>query len=232
DPGFFDFSRSNGDGYGTLAFAKDGSFYVLDVGHRRGQHLDARHHHVADWGGFGEDPGQYNDPVGIAVAPDGSVWVLDDQRSVVEHYDPTGTVLGSFDPFASLASNDGANSLAIDGHGRIYVSLAAPSEVLVFDETGTLLRTIGEGVFVEQATNMAFDADGRLYVTQGPQRGNDPGVLVLDRDGALLGGFGRQGSGDGEVVFPGWIAVDATGGIVVEDSLPETARLIRFVVKP
>ena len=28
-PGQFDFTRGNGDGYGTLAFAKDGTLYML-----------------------------------------------------------------------------------------------------------------------------------------------------------------------------------------------------------
>lgn len=231
-PGQFDFTRQNGDGYGTLAFAKDGSFYVLDVGNRRVQHFDARRHYVDEWGGFGSDPGKYSDPVGIGVAPDGSVWVLDNRRSVLEHYDPTGKVLGSFDPFVARPSDDGANSLTVGPTGDLYVSIAAPSKVLVFDPSGTLLRVVGDGVFAEQATHMAVDADGRICVTQGPERGGAPGVLAFDADGTLIGGFGPPGDGDGELVFPGGIAVDAGGGVIVEDSLPESARLIRFVPTP
>lgn len=227
-PGKFDFTRQNGDGYGTLAFAKDRSFFVLDVGNRRVQHFDAHRKFVGQWGGFGDGPGQFSDPVGIAVAADGTVWVLDDRRSVVEHYDATGKVLGSFDPFASLASNDGANSLAIDRKGNLYVSTVAPSNVLVFDAKGTLLRSIGEGQFVDQAGNMSIDAEGRLLVAQGPERGSASGVLVYGADGTALGGFAPIGEGDGQVYFPGGIALDGKGGIYVEDSWPESNRLIRF----
>jgi DNA-binding beta-propeller fold protein YncE len=232
-PGQFDFTRSNGDGYGTLAFAKDGSLFVLDVGNRRVQHFDAHRKFVGQWGGFGEGPGQYNDPVGIAVAADGTVWVLDDRRSVVEHVDATGKVLGSFDPFASLASNDGANSLAIDGQSNLYVStVASPSNVLVFDANGTLLRTVGEGQFAEQAGNMAIDAEGRLFVTQGPERGSALGILAFGPDGTMIGGFGPKGTGDGQLVFPGGIALDGSGGLYIEDSLPESARLMKLQLLP
>jgi outer membrane protein assembly factor BamB len=227
-PGQFDFTRQNGDGYGTLAFAKDGSFFVLDVGNRRVQHFDAHRKLVGQWGGFGERPGQYSDPVGIVVARDQTVWVLDDRRSVVEHYDATGKVLGSFDPFATLASNDGANSLATDGKGNLYVSSVEPSEVLVFDPTGKRLRRVGEGLFTDQATHMAIDAGGRLFVTQGSGRGSAPGVLAFAADGTAIGGFGPMGDGTGQLVFPAGIALDGKGGIYVEDSWPESNRLMRF----
>jgi outer membrane protein assembly factor BamB len=227
-PGQFDFTRQNGDGYGTLAFAKDRSFFVLDAGNRRVQHFDAHRKLLGQWGEFGQAPGQFSDPVGIAVAPDGTLWVIDDRREVAEHYDVTGKVLGSFDPFASLSSNEGANSLAIDGNGNLYVSSANPSKVLVFDSMGTLIRSVGDGDFTDQATQMAIDSAGRLFVDQGPGRGDRPGVLVYDATGKLIGGFGPQGDGDGQLGFPAGIALDGQGGLYVEDSLPETARLIRF----
>jgi outer membrane protein assembly factor BamB/sugar lactone lactonase YvrE len=228
--GEFDFTRQNGDGYGTLAFARDGSFFVLDVGNRRVQHFDAKRRFLNEWGTFGSDAGQFNDPVGIAVAPDGSVWVLDDQRSVAEHYDAKGRVLGSFDPFANWPSNEGANSVAIDSHGNLYVSMFGPAVILVFDPTGKPLRTIGQGAIKEQPGNIAVDAAGRIFVTQGPDRGGAAGVLVFAADGTPIGGFAEEGDGDGQLVFPGGIALDRSGGVYVEDSLPEFARLVRFAL--
>ncbi len=225
--GQFDFTRGNGDGYGTLAFAKDGSFYVLDVGNRRVQQFDANRHFVRAWGAFGTRPKEYSDPVGIAVAPDDTLWVLDDIRSVVEHYTADGKVLGSFDPFAAVPINKGANSLAVDRHGNLYVSGAAPNKVFVFDPTGRPLRSVGDGEFSEQAGDMAVDAAGRLFVTQGPERGGRPGVLVFDADGTLIGGFGPEGPGDGQLIFPGGIALDGKGSLYIEDSWFDTARLMK-----
>jgi outer membrane protein assembly factor BamB len=229
-PGQFDFTRQNQDGYGTLAFARDGSFFVLDVGNRRVQHFDAKRRFLGQWGGFGTDAGHFSDPVGIAVQRDGTVWVLDDRRSVVEHYDQSGKVLGSFDPFANQPVNDGANSLAADAAGNLYVTIAGPARVAVFDPKGAFQRFVGDGAFNEQPTNTAIDSSGRLFVTQGSDRGSAPGVLVFGPDGRPLGGFGPVGDNDGELVFPAGISVDGKGGLYVEDAMPDSARLVHFAL--
>jgi len=228
--GTFDFTRSNGDGYGSLAFAKDGSFYVLDVGNQRVLHFDARRRLLDQWGGFGPGPGQYLDPVGIGVAGDGTVWVLDDQRSVVEQYTAAGTVLGSFDPFATTPRNDGANNLFVDAKNRLYVSGADPAQVYRFDAHGGFVDAVGAGAFHEQAGDLAVDADGRLFVTQGPQRGVAGAVLVFGADGTLLGSFVAQGSGDDQAIFPAGIALDGKGSLYLFDSWPESARLLKFTL--
>jgi hypothetical protein len=91
-----------------------------------------------------------------------------------------------------------------------------------------LLRTVGEGQFSEQAGNMSIDAGGRLFVTQGPERGSALGVLTFAPNGTLIGGFGPLGDGAGQLVFPGGIALDGKGGIYVEDSDFGSTRLIRL----
>jgi sugar lactone lactonase YvrE len=229
-PGQFDFTRANGDGYGTLAFAKDGSFYVLDVGNRRVQHFDARRKLLGIWGGFGSGPGQYSDPVGIAVVPDGTVLVLDDQRSVVERYRSGGTVIGSFDPFSNAPGNEGSNGLSIDRDGNLFVTQIEPNLVAEFDLSGKLLRTFGDGtVFPGQPSFTAIDSKGRLFVTQGDQ---DQAVTVFDRDGTLLGKFGAIGPDPDQFAFPAGIALDGKGGLYVSDTWPDTARMVRFALPP
>jgi hypothetical protein len=72
---------------------------------------------------------------------------------------------------------------------------------------------------------MAVDASGRLFVSQGPNRGDRPGVLVFSADGSLVGGFGPFGSGDGRLIFPGGLALDGHGGVFAEDSEPGAPSL-------
>ena len=69
---------------------------------------------------------------------------------------------------------------------------------------------------------MSIDAGGRLYVTQGPGRGDHPGVLVFEPDGRYLGGWGSVGSAKGQIMFPTGILVDGKGDVYVGDagSLP------------
>ena len=111
----FDFVRSNGDAYGGIAFAPDGSFFVLEAGNLRVQKFDRNRHFVKSWGEFGSGPGNYNDPVSIGVGPDGNVYVLDDVRGVVEKYDTDGNVLGQIAVFSNTSPGfNKANAFAID----------------------------------------------------------------------------------------------------------------------
>ena len=234
--GQFRLTRRNGDGYGAIAFAPDGSFFVRDVGNRRVQKFDAKRKFVAAWGSLGSGPAQYQDPVGIAVGQDGRVHVLDDVRGVVETYDASGKVLGSFSAFIGGVRNyNGANSLALDAAGDFYVSLADPNQVQRFDPSGKPTMTYGapgsrQGEFHEQAGMMSIDATGRLFVTQGPQRGARPGVLVFGVDGRYLGGWGSLGSADGEMTFPVGILVDPAGDVYVSDAggLPDLGQPSRI----
>ncbi len=193
--GEFKLQRSNGDPYGMVEFAPDGSFYVLDPGNRRVQHFDADRQFIEMWGGFGSDPGQFNDPISLAVDDEGVVYVLDDVRGVIEWYDPHGAVLGSVPAFPpEIRSNDGANQLALGPDGHFFVSVVRPNVVAELDRDGTLVRFYGAagepGAFNEQPNRVAFDSADRVYVTQGPRRGDAPGLLVFEADGTYLGGFG------------------------------------------
>jgi outer membrane protein assembly factor BamB len=51
--GEFLLQQSNGDGCGAIAFAPDGSFYVLDCGNYRVEHFDKNRTFIKDWGSFG-----------------------------------------------------------------------------------------------------------------------------------------------------------------------------------
>ena len=232
--GQFNLVRSNGDPYGTIAFASNGSFFVLDVGNRRVQAFDTTRHLITSWGGFGAGPGTFNDPVGIAVAPSGNVSVLDDRRAVIETYDPTGTVLGSFAPLEGVS--DGSNGLAIDSHGNFYVSTISPNSVRRFDPSGKLTGTFGAtgsgpGAFNEQPTEIAVAIDGRVFVTQGTGRGNAYGVLGFDATGTYLGGFGTLGVNVGQLGFTWGIAADEADGIYVSEFGPSDLTFLNRLQK-
>jgi outer membrane protein assembly factor BamB len=235
--GQFDLTRANGDPYGTVAFARDGSFFVLDAGNHRIQAFDAERRFVRAWGAIGTGPGQFNDPVGIALDGDGNVNVLDDVRGVIETYRPDGTIVSTIPAFpAELGPTDGANQLSVGPNGHFYVSVIGPMVVAEIDRDGKLVATYGAagepGSLNEQPFVMRFDADGRLYVTQGPTRRDAPGVLIFAADGTYLGGFGPLGIGDGDLGFPWGLIVDDTGIYVADAGAAADLRSVLRKFEP
>jgi hypothetical protein len=178
----------------------------------------------------------------LTVEPNRSwLYVLDDQRSVIESYDADGTVERTINARpAEVGTSAGANQVTVGPNGHFYVGLIGPEQVVELDADGKVVASYGRpgsdpSPFHEQPNVMAFDARGRLYVTQGPARGDAPGVLVFSRDGQYLGGWGHRGKLEGELGFPWGLVVDAGGDVFVSDAgaLPEfglASRLQRFRV--
>ena len=217
--GEFNLQDSRGDPFGAVAFAPDGSFYVLDVGNYRVQKFAADRTFVTSWGGFGQTPGTYTYPYGIAIDADGTVYVLDDGRDVVEWYSPDGTVLGSFDV---VAASDG---LSLDAASNAYLANWEPFQIDKFDPAGNLVATIGapgseDGQFKGFPTSIAVDADGRVFVSETPEGGR---VQVFDADGQFLASWGAEGQ------FPWGVVLDGQGNVYVDDLLANTVHKFRLL---
>ena len=218
--GEFILHRPNGNCYSGVAFAPDGSFFVLDTGNLRVQKFDAQRKFVKAWGGSGPGSGQYIEPAAIKVGPDGNVYVLDDVRGVLERYDPDGKVVGAFE-LNSKASVNGSGAFGVDADGNVYVSQSEPNQVAMLDPTGRPLKTFGNAgdVGFLGAGQIAVDHQGRVFVTQGdPDRGPALGVLAFDRDGGYIGGFAPIDGADLTVQFPTGIAFDASGDLILQDA--------------
>jgi len=222
----YNLRRENGDTYGAIAFAADGSRYILDVGNFRVLAYDPSGAFRTSWGSKGTAAGQLSDPVDIAVRADSSVAVLDDARGVIEIYDRDGTALGSINVATSTpAGFNTSNGFTIDSEGNIYVSQVLEDrrgQVQKFSPTGqtlTLFGAAGPGKFMEQPMAIAIDAAGRVFVTQGPFRVNHPGVLIFNADGSYIDGFGPSGNASEDALaFPSGMVLDGEGNLVIVDS--------------
>lgn len=207
--------RHGTDAGGAVAFAPDGSFFVVDGGNQRVEKFDAGRHFLKAWGSFGTDDGQFADPRGIAT--DGkTVYVADAARGDVQAFDANGRFLRSFPiPFVLF-------SLAQSGH----LFVADQTGILELDGSGHQVAhhdldfaTLGgndlEGGHAGSQT--AVDRAGHIYV--GVQSDAGPVALVeLDPSGAILRSWSTGGetmalSPDGKVVYlaytgpptpPGW----------------------------
>jgi tripartite motif-containing protein 71 len=230
--GEFLLERSNGDGFGGIAFAPDGSFYVLDVGNHRVEHFDRERKFISAWGGFGSEPGKFIDPVGLVVNSKGVVYVIDDNRNVVERYDPDGTVLGQINPYQDAPTGyESAGPFVVDADGNVYTGIwRVRNEVMKLDPSGARVGRFGStgsgpGQFPGQPGAGAVDAAGRLFVAGGSLER----VQIFAPDGSFQTSFtvpGLAGTTDGFVTA---LLLDGMGyGYVAESTsnLVEKFRLL------
>jgi len=172
--------------------------------------------------GFGNG---FNTPTGVAIGPNGALYVADMQFSsndgIIYKFDPaTGAYLGVFAASSALSE---PSAITFGPNGDLYVANfnAGSSFISVFDPSGAFVTEFGEapsGLFggLDYPEGLAFGPDGNLYVTDGIN-----GVTQFDAAGNLLGIFVPLGSGPGlpaNLSNPFGVAFDALGNLYVTDS--------------
>jgi DNA-binding beta-propeller fold protein YncE/tetratricopeptide (TPR) repeat protein len=120
---------------------------------------------------------------------------------------------------APIASPEMSRPSAVAADGdRLFVADEKKDRILVFDDAGALVKTVGErgrgdGQF-DAPRGLAVGPTGKVYVAD---TGNDR-VQILDRDGKFLSAFGAKGSEPGRLRSPRSVAVGADGRIYVADT--------------
>ncbi len=135
----------------NVAVASDGSLYVADTSNHRIQHLRPDGTVLQVWGEFAdvtqsEAPGgTFNEPWGIALAPDGSVYVADTWNHRIQHFSATGEFLNMFGTFGQAETAFdfwGPRSVAVDDKGRVFVADTGNKRVVAFDSRGQPLGRV------------------------------------------------------------------------------------------
>ena len=184
------------DAVGAIAFAPDGSFYVVDNGNYRVEKFDKDRHFVTMWGSFGSGDGQFANPKGIAT--DGqTVYVADDPRFDIQAFDTNGGFLRSF-PFPFVLF-----SRAPVGH----LFVADPTGLLELDGTGKQVHhfDVDYPALGGSASQTAVDKGGHIFV--GLQNDSGPvGLVELDSEGGILNEWANGGetialAPDGKAVY-------------------------------
>jgi outer membrane protein assembly factor BamB len=216
-PGEFRFSDPNNE-MGGIAFAADGTFYVLDTFNYRVQHFDRDRTYLGEWGSQGTGDGQFLLATGIAIESDGNILVADYFGGKIHRFDPDGTFLGAFDgtgtPDGKLV---GSGMPAVDSNGHIYVLEVDANRVRIFDHDGNQLGVLGEsgpdfGGF-NYPTDLAIDENGYVYVADAYNNR----IVVFGPDGRFVSDWGEEGTSDGQFHFPDSITVNRGGTVYVSD---------------
>jgi len=172
----------------------------------------------------------FNRPTNLAVAANGDLYVSDGYGNCKVHrFTAEGELVASWgEPGTGEGQFNLPHGIAIDDAGNILVADRENDRVQIFAPDGRFLEIWDD---VQRPTNIAFDSDGRIYVSElccwagdvlqiGGEIADDvPGrVSIYDADRQLLA---RWGTADrtawGQFVAPHDIAVDSRGDIYVAE---------------
>ena len=181
-----------------LAVAPDGSLYSADARTHRILHLDGEGHVLHAWGTQGQSSegavaptGTFNEPWGLAVGPDGSVYVADTWNHRIQKFDGTGRFLlawgepciGCSGPYELFGPRD----VAVSKSGLVLVSDTGNKRIVVYDQAGQYIGQAGgagtgPGQF-DEPVGLALDSGDHLFVAD--QWNRRVQVFALAPDGSL-----------------------------------------------
>jgi DNA-binding beta-propeller fold protein YncE len=217
-------TRGSGDGQFWIPWdvAVDGSgaVYVTDFSTTPGrphrvQKFSASGAFLARWGTTeGSAPGQFDEPRGIAIDGNDTVYVCDSQNQRIQKFTTAGALVGEIPvPGASIYD------LALDGFGHLYVCDLNSQTVRKLDRDGAPIASwggagMGPGQF-QDPWSVAVAPSGDVYVAD---RLNHR-VQRFDPSGGYLGAIDTPGTGPGQLTWPRGVAVDPSGNLYVTDQL-------------
>lgn len=158
-----------------LAIDPAGYLYVADKGNFRIQKFTLDGAFVTawgsaiSWGGEGTGDGQFSHPEGIAVAPDGSVYVADSGNHRIQKFTADGAYLAQWgSPGADAGQFNWPRGITVDQDGAVYVTEVGGNRVQKFTAAGSFITLWGspgqgQGEFSGPG-GVAVDGDGYVYV--------------------------------------------------------------------
>jgi len=162
------------------------------------------------WGSVGSGTGYFATPFGVAVGPDGTVYVTDEGNNRVQKFDANGRFLGEWPTGVDTTPT----GIAIDETGVVYVALHHIHKVARYTTSGILLDTFGTPAVgpgqLAYPVGIALGT-GKVYVANS----YDGSIGIFDPSGIPLG---RWGNGGAPVVTTPWgLAIDSAQNVYVSD---------------
>jgi DNA-binding beta-propeller fold protein YncE len=126
---------------------------LADSLNHRIQHLSLDGKVLQVWGTFadvsrGDAPGgTFNEPWGVAVGPDGSVYVSDTWNYRIQKFTADGTFISMWGhgPDVGQEGLYGPRGLAVDAQGRVLVADTGNKRIVMYDGNGQYLSEFGSG---------------------------------------------------------------------------------------
>lgn len=166
---------------------------------------------------------------GLAVAPNGDIFIVRDRTHQIERYNSSGQFLnyiGSRTAQQSGATLYFPTATRVDRQGNVFVLDQMHSQVKKFSQSGNLImsKTIDQlsTKSVDIQWPFATDKNSNWYLI-------DPDNSIVskyDSNGQLILQFGQQGSGPGQLSSPRGMVINNKNQILITDN--GNSRIVKF----
>lgn len=197
---------------------QDGRILATDAAHAYVQVFDKRTgQYLSRFGGKGDDDENLDKPEGIAIDPQGNIFVADYNTGYVKKYNKNFKWLMTFSDYGTEPGQNIKSEFMSIYKGKLYMPEAGNHRVNVFDMNGKFLYLFGgKGTAPGKMNNpeaAKANSRGHIYVSD---LKNDR-MQVFDAKGKLLFGWGKSGTGPGEFKAPAGVAIDANDNVYVTE---------------
>lgn len=211
-----------------VAVDSAGNIYVADTHNQRVQQFNSALTYVRTYGTTGvpylTDGLHYNQPSGIAIANDGSIYLTEAVGQRLLKLNSTGVLQWSVGEPGVWGSDNlhfnYPNDVDLNSAGRVYVPDSNNNRVQIYNADGSYVATLGTGLGTgpyqfNYPMGVAIDTAGYIYVADT----NNHRVQVYDsnRNYVMTIGTGIAGSGNSQFNSPYDVAVDSARNIYVAD---------------
>lgn len=191
---------------------------------------------VRNIGTYGSGPLGFNQPYGVTVAPDGTIFASEVGNNRIQMVSESGAYIGSWTMPTGAGVNP--NGMDFDSEGHLWVAMEGSNRVAEFEPDGTLLRTIStwdetdlDGNYLSTQSlygpmDVAVDTYGVVYVCDT----NNSRIVRFDQNGDWLGTFYGYDTPGGSFDYPVDIDTDAFGNVYVADALRDSVYKFQFLM--
>ena len=188
----------------------ENSFHCITILNQEGEELSS-------FGTKGTRPGQFTNPRGVAITPDGYILVTDDHR--IQKLTFNGQCVkyvGSDEAGYSQGCFYRPTGITVDREsGRIFVADTENHQIQVYENDLNFFSTFGgygnELKQFQAPFDVALDSKGRLYVSDSCNHC----IKMFTTSGQYISKIGSKGSQPGQLNQPTGISVDKQGYIYV-----------------
>jgi hypothetical protein len=216
--GTFEDNRFEGPFYflpKRIAVAPNGDVYVASIYEDLIIYFDGKGKHLGEWGGPGEGPGRFREPVAVAVSGEDIVYVVDFGNCRIQYFTLEGKYLGSW---GTAGKGPGEFNwpccIAVGPDGDVFVSDRANRDIQRFSPTGDWLGRWTVKPWDPEPRRDFIDIevgpDGTVYVGMG-----DGGNKLFTPAGEFKGDLETYGTGLSRRGAPGMVTFAVNGAACV-----------------